>query len=110
MSALLVISWPVLFAQVNKMDTTAVLSLLTLGNTHLELGGGVDKAMAYAQKADALSAGVLSFSAALFSVWNSNENDERVRYHLNALENKIDLIQTELKVIEANKDSTRLQK
>jgi len=58
MSTLLVISWPVLFAQVNKMDTTAVLSLLTLGNTHLELGGGVDKAMAYAQKADALSAGM----------------------------------------------------
>ena len=38
-----------------KKDTIAVLSLLALGKAQLELGGGVSKAMAYAQKADSLS-------------------------------------------------------
>ncbi len=39
----------------SKKDTIAVLSLLALGKTQLELGGDISKAISYGKKADSLS-------------------------------------------------------
>ena len=39
----------------SKKDTIAVLSLLALGKTQLELGGDISTAISYAQKAESLS-------------------------------------------------------